>query len=45
MDLSEAGGGGPYHHPPVIPGGFIMICYCSTLMKLDIEKRDWSCAK
>ena len=35
----------PSHHPPTVPRGFIMICYCSTLMKLDTEKRDWSCAK
>lgn len=33
------------HYPPTIPRGFLMICYCFMLMKLDIKKRTWSDAK
>lgn len=33
------------HYPPTIPRGFLMSCYCSMLMKLDIKKRTWSGAK
>lgn len=39
------GGEGADHYPPTIPRGFLMICYCSMLMKLDIKKRTWSSAK
>jgi len=33
------------HYPPTIPRGFLMICYCSVLMKLDIKERTWFGAK
>lgn len=33
-------GEGADHYPPTIPRGFLMICYCSMLMKLDIKKED-----